>query len=124
MMFTYDQASGVLTFADGRTAKGWAGNNEIGPDMNNPDAQFVKDHGPLCQGFYTIQGPFDDPHLGKLAFKLIPDADDDLEGRGGFCIHGAEFAHPELSSDGCMIMDHPTRQAIADSGDTRLQVVA
>ena len=123
-MMIYSQSTGILTLSDGTTSQGWAGNNEIGPDENNPDAQYVKNHGPVVQGFYTVQGPYDDPHLGKLAFKLIPDATNDMEGRGGFCIHGAEFAHPELSSDGCIIQPRATRQAIADHHETRLQVVA
>ena len=123
-MMIYDQSTGVLTLSDGTTSKGWAGNNEIGQDMNNPDDQYIKDHGPVVQGFYTVQGPFNDPHLGPVSFKLIPDATNDMEGRGGFCIHGAEFAHPELSSDGCIILQRPARQAIADHHELRLQVVA
>ena len=77
-MMIYDQSTGVLTLSDGTTSKGWAGNNEIGQDMNNPDAQYIKDHGPVVQGFYTVQGPFNDPHLGPVSsnsvVKLMTDA--------------------------------------------------
>jgi hypothetical protein len=123
MSHTYSESTGIWTYPDGTTAQGFSGNNEVGQDMNNPDSEFIKDHGPIVQGWYTITGPFDLPHLGKVVFKLIPDADNDMEGRGGFDVHGAEAAHPELSSDGCVILGLPYRQAIADSGDTRLQVV-
>lgn len=128
MSLTYCQDNGILTMTDGTTYQGWAGNNEVGQDMDNPASQFVKDHGPLPQGWYTIVGPIDPPdHLGPFAFHLVPDADDDMEGRNAFCLHGAEAAHPELSSDGCIIQQRPAREAVAvavSSGDNRLQVIA
>lgn len=108
--------------------KGWAGNNEVGQDMNNPADEGVKDHGPTVEGGYTI-GPVIDPpdHLGKLAMHLIPDPGNDMQGRGSFCVHGAESLHPEQSSDGCIIQGHDVRQQIANwvaQGVDHLEVTA
>jgi hypothetical protein len=128
MSHIFCQDNGIWTMTDGTTYQGWSGNNEAGQDENNPDAQNIKGHGPIDRGLYTIVGPIDPPdHLGPFAFHLVPDADNDMGGRGGFCLHGEEAAHPELSSDGCIIQQRPAREAIGAAvaaGDNRLQVVA
>jgi hypothetical protein len=43
-------------------------------------------------------------------------------GRSGFLIHGKSKKHPEDSSEGCIILDHDQRKAIAQSGDRELVV--
>ena len=92
--------------------KGWSGNNEVGLDENNPGMEWFKDHGPVVEGGYTLKLINPPNHLGPLAFILIPDATNDMQGRGGFCVHGASGTHPAESSDGCIIQANPVRQQI------------
>ena len=104
---------------------GFAGNNAIGPDMNNPAAEFVKDHGPLPVGGYTMQTPLEGTPLGPCAIPLEPDETNDMQGRSDFFIHDESIAHPQSSSDGCLVtVGVSTRTTMWASPDHRLQVVA
>lgn len=123
MTWTYSQSTGVLRNAAGaRVATGYSGH---GPGLDNPQMQNAKGVGPLPQGSYTIGAPKDPPdHLGVLAMPLTPDAQNVMFGRSAFFIHGDNAAMNFTASDGCIILDHATRQAIHDSADHLLQVVA
>jgi len=105
----YEQASGKLFDEHGLIGVGWAGHSA---GRNNPAMQDVKDVGPLPIGFYTIEDPVSGTHLGPLAFPLTPDPSNQMFGRGGFYIHGAEQLHPEMSSDGCIIQGRAVREYI------------
>lgn len=135
----YHLSSGELGLVDGNgrewhLGSGWAGNDSrpgVNPDhvqgRNNPAMQAVHNIGPLPQGWYTLDEPITHPHLGPLAFPLIPDPANEMFGRGGFFIHGASSADPLNSSEGCIIMPHDVRARLAelfDAGTTRLEVVA
>ena len=100
---------------------GYSGN---GADENNPDAQFVKMHGPLPRGFYTIGPPQKFKNMVNC-LPLIPDPENDMGGRGGFLIHDGAFNHPHgNTSEGCICLPENRRLEIIKSGDHRLQVVA
>ena len=126
-MHIYSQSTGIWTMPNGTTFQGWAGNTT---GMNNPAMQNVKDVGPLPQGFYTI-GPWQDgimygpsfARLGPFITRLTPDPENEMFGRNDFCCHGANAANQSMSSDGCIIQNRPAREAIASSGENRLQVV-
>lgn len=110
---------------------GWAGNDsrpKVNPDhlqgRNNPDMQGVKWIGPLPCGWYTMSEPYHHERLGPMVFELTPDPENDMLGRGDFFIHGAGGPDPMNASEGCICQGPAVRQAIADSGIRRLQVVA
>ena len=127
-MMTYSQSSGLFTMPDGTTFYGHAGH---GDGLNNPEMQDVHMIGPLPQGIYNL-GPFQDgsaysaadARLGPLVSRLTPDAGNTMFGRDGFFIHGGNNSNPPTDSDGCIILQHPNRQTISDSGETQLTVVA
>ena len=123
MSWTYQQSTGNLTAPDGTLAgQGYSGN---GADLDNPAAEDVIGHGPIPRGGWTIGAFGDHPILGPFSAPLLPVAGNDMDGRdGGFFIHGDNAQLNHTASDGCIILARPLRQAIADSGDNSLQVIA
>lgn len=126
-MLTYAQDSGTLYDAAGKVlGHGWAGRGDC---LNRPDRQCEKSLGPLPRGRYRILAPRDDPKMGLYVLPLAPVGDETatpfawLCNRAGFAIHGHTADHPLLSSDGCIIQERPTREAIWSSGDRDLVVV-
>jgi hypothetical protein len=106
----YEQATGKLTEDEGKLIGiGWAGHLQ---GRNNPAMQNVKGVGPLPKGKYFVQDPEDGTHLGPMAFPLVPDKDNEMFGRSGFFIHGANADHPTLSSDGCIIQGRIAREYV------------
>jgi hypothetical protein len=55
---------------------------------------------------------------------LDPDPNNNMYGRDGFMIHGDSISNPGAASEGCIIMPHFARIAIANSTDKSLQVIA
>jgi hypothetical protein len=110
-----------MIYPDGRScAQGYSGH---GAGLNNPDAEAQRNVGPIPAGMWTIDPrPLPPGHLGPLALALRPDGFDP-HGRSLFRIHGDTAAMNHTASDGCIILGHDVRQAIVDSGVTRLQVV-
>jgi hypothetical protein len=122
MGWNFKQGSGLLWNDDGTVRSvGWAGQRE---GKNNPAMQDVPKTGPLPVGEYTINEPHDSPHTGPYTMDLTPSPNNNMFGRDDFRIHGAAFEHPELSSEGCIIMPKPVREKIWTSGDRKLTVVA
>jgi hypothetical protein len=124
-MWTYKQTTGrFVSDPSASTAISATGYSGHGDGMNNPQMQAVKGQGPLPLGSYTIGDPLDPPdHLGPLAMPLTPDVGNCMFGRSAFFIHGDNPALDHTASDGCVILDHPTRAAIAASADRRLRVI-
>ena len=121
-MNTYQQSTGHFTDADGNlVGVGYSGN---GQGLNNPEMQAVAMHGPLPQGGYEIGPASTDPKLGSLAMALSPSAGQHMFGRSGFFIHGDNQAMNHTASEGCIILPHAARIALASSGDRRLRVIA
>jgi hypothetical protein len=119
-MFSFRQSTGELFAANGfLVGRGWAGQ---GAGKNNPVMENVPGIGPLPRGGYTIEEPHDDARTGPYTMNLVPDAINEMFGRSEFRIHGAALEHPELSSEGCIVLPHDVRQIVWDSGDHRLQV--
>jgi hypothetical protein len=122
-MFTYKQSTGQLTLNGQPFGKGYSGMQGVGYD--NPAEQFVKDVGPIPEGFYTIEGPpFNTTEHGPFVMRLTPDAANDMEGRSGLLCHGDSVVHPGAASEGCVVMPRLVREAMWSSGDRRLQVIA
>jgi hypothetical protein len=123
MAWIFAQRSGHLFAPSGALfTRAYAGN---GTDKDNPDAQFVKDHGPLPVGGYTMLTPLDGTRLGPCAIPLQPDATNAMGGRGDFFIHDDSVLHAGDASDGCIVtVGVGTRKTIWASPDHRLQVVS
>jgi hypothetical protein len=121
-MWFYSQTSGALTDPNGNElGRGYSGN---GPAMNSPAAQNVLGHGPCPQGLYAIGQFYTDPTKGPIVAHLMPDAANTMFGRSGFMIHGDNPQMDHTASDGCIILAHDLRQAIASSGDKGLTVTS
>jgi hypothetical protein len=125
MGFRYSQSTGSLLHNGALLGTGYSGH---GAGLNNPSMQNVHATGPLPQGLYIIRPPSTlDPHLGPLAMPLEPYNGNTMFLRGDFFIHGDNAAMNHTASDGCIIMAHEIRQAIAAAvaaGDNQLEVTA
>ena len=123
-MLVFSQTTGIMSLNGRPVAQGWSGNH-VG--KGNPDMQMVHCVGPLPQGLYTLDGWEDQhPHLGPMVTHLTPDPDNVMFGRDAFYIHGPALDPAEYGQEsmGCIVIPHAQRQAIKDSGETQLQVVA
>lgn len=113
---------GILEIAGAQ----WAAFSGHGAGYNNPLACDQKGVGPLPPGSYAV-GPLQASHgsLGPFVMALTQQSGETF-GRGSFYIHGAGAVHPELSSDGCLILPRAARIALdkALGNDRTLQVVA
>lgn len=105
----YEQDTGKFYDGSVLVGQGWAG-HEAG--KNNHDMQQVHGVGPLPIGKYVIADPVEGTHLGPEAFPLVPDPSNEMFGRSAFYIHGASAMHPQMSSDGCIILARPSRDYI------------
>ncbi len=102
------------------------GNQNVGTGVD-ADVTDPANAGPLPQGWYTI-GPMQQTGgPTPNAMQLFPDTDNQMFGRGNFWFHGdwrQPWLHPPQSaSSGCIVGPPGVRQAVANSGDKRLEVV-
>jgi len=119
-MIKYYQSTGELYLDTGEVLKGHAG---VPRYSNNPEAQHLKNEGPLPRGFYRMT-----VHHGDLDNKkapviiLTPCPGNEMFNRDNFLIHGGKFN----ASRGCIIIDGAARrQKIVDrikAGADRLEV--
>jgi hypothetical protein len=120
-MWTYRQTTGELSHNGRSIGQGYAG---IGAGKNNPLAQTIPDVGPLPQGKYHMDGPHSDPERGPFTFHLSPYATNVMFGRAGFLIHADAIHAPGEASHGCIVLERTAREAIAQSTDRELEVIA
>ena len=126
-MYVYEIASGKLYSANGNLiSEGYSGSEEA---KNNPAAVQEVAKGPIPPGLYTMSmirdvngQPCDYEDKKKPVIRLIPDRTNEMYGRSGFLIHGDNTDH--TASEGCVIMDYPTRVYLASGADNRLEVIA
>lgn len=119
-MLKYSQSSGVMSRDGAKLWVGYAGNGE---GLNNPALQHVKGHGPLPQGFYTVDYIKSGGKTGPASYHLQPDAENQMFNRGDFFVHGDNSAANHSASDGCIIKSPASERAKIRVGD-RLQVTA
>jgi type VI secretion system (T6SS) effector TldE1-like protein len=122
-MWSFQQSSGNLTDPSGQViGQGYSGH---GPGVNNSAMQDVAMVGPIPQGEYLIGQPYTDPNKGPLVMRLMAFKDTNTYGRSGFLLHGDLVGEvgKDLASEGCIILAHAFRLAIASSGDTLLNVI-
>jgi hypothetical protein len=122
MTWSYAQKTGALRHNGTPVATGYSGNTT---GLNNPDEQDRIGVGPPPRGDYTV-GPPHRPidHLGPLALPLFPATTNEMHGRCGFFIHGDNARMNHTASNGCIILDRASRQAIVNSRDNKLVIVA
>lgn len=118
MTWKYSQRTGRLSLGNIHIATGYSGN---GKGRNNPDMQHVRGVGPIPRGMYTISMPYKHPRLGPSVMNLDPMEGTDTLGRSLFRIHGNNISNN--ASNGCIVMGPAVRKAIAESGDSQLEVV-
>jgi RHS repeat-associated protein len=126
----YEQSTGQMYLIDGLTGKeqflgqGYAGR---GFGFNNPDAQNVSNIGPIPEGLYSV-GPIQDNRIRiglpnervmQASLRLTPITNIGI--RAGFLIH-SDFG-VTTASNGCICTPLTVREAIANTGVRRLQVV-
>ena len=126
----YEQSSGQMYLIDGLTGsetslgQGYAGR---GVGFNNPEAQNTPNIGPIPEGLYSI-GPIRDNRVRiglpnervmESSLRLTPMTN--IGSRAGFLIH-SDFG-VTTASNGCICTPLTVRQAVANTGVTRLQVV-
>lgn len=109
--------------------KAYAGGNEgKNPEgVNNPLMCSVHNIGPLPPGIYYFdQLVMQHPKLGPYVILLRPDAKTVLFGRSDFRCHG-DRTDPKLvhaASEGCIIVPRFIREAMWQSEDHQILVVA
>src|SRR5215472_13015028 len=118
MHWQYSQSTGKLTFIgeEGPSAfilKGYAGHKE---GVNNPNMQHVFRTGPLPQGKYTINRPYNHPRLGPFVMFLKPHPENEMFGRSAFYFHGDNSRGDRSASWGCIIMNRNSREHLWNSG--------
>jgi hypothetical protein len=131
MMFTFEQITGKWRDDSGvLIGIGYSG---AGVGKNNPSMEGIVDVGPIPCGNYLIKGPpFDSPKHGKFVLYLVPDADTKARiiayGRdpNTFLLHGDSIENAGTASQGCVIQDRGTREAVwaANAMDNGLRVIA
>ena len=124
MPWSYSQSTGQLTHNGAPVITGYSGAGmTAATGRNNSSMQNVAYQGPIPQGQWHI-GPAHTHHTqhGSLpvAMVLSPVGHNAL-GRTNFLIHGNNSANN--ASQGCVILDNPTRHQISTSGDNILNVV-
>ncbi len=122
MPWEYSQSTGRLTRDGKPVSTGYSGSPE---GKNNPEKQAVHNVGPIPQGSYTIGVPrLQTENHGPFVLPLLPADSNEMFGRAGFLIHGDSMKAPGKASQGCIILARSVRDAIAESGDKNLTVVA
>jgi glycerol uptake facilitator-like aquaporin len=124
--FVYQQSTGELDFTapDGSNyyvGNGYSGN---GAGLNNPNMQYVPFVGTIPQGIWLI-GPQQDNGTLLSSMRLTPSSGTYVGSRDpfSFLIHGANQYTSPIASTGCIVANSSIRNAIGNSGATRLQVV-
>jgi len=126
-MWKYVIDSGKLYSSDGTLAgTGYSGGNcgKNPEGVNNPAMTNIPDIGSISVGLYTIGSPFTDSIKGSLVMRLTPDPNNEMFQRSGFEMHGDTTEMNQSASEGCIIQNRVVTQAVANSTDNRLQVIA
>jgi len=116
-MVTWSQSKGVLTKNGEYWGRGYSGH---GAGVNNPAMQQVRDIGPIPQGVYAIDHPYDSPNTGPFTLPLTAKNIDLCFGRSDFRIHGDSKEHPGQASHGCIILPRDVRERIDRENQDRL----
>lgn len=114
-----NQRTGELRDPDGNVLEsGYSG----APDyVNNPDAENLRDLGPIPRGRYRIGETFNSARTGPNSIRLAPEGHN-AHDRTGLQIHGENPRRPPRSfSEGCPIYGPATRRRITQSQQQGVQ---
>jgi hypothetical protein len=121
-MWTWEIITGRM-FADNGLLEG-VGYSGTPAYKNNPQATHLVNNGPIPCGLYKILAPENTEKHGEYVLWLVPDPSNQMFGRSEFGIHGDKIGSPGTASEGCIVLSRGVREAIWESGDHDLQVVA
>lgn len=131
MTHRYRQSTGIWTLPNGEQLQGYAGFDpdpsrvgEPGEGKNRPEAQTIRNVGPIPVGRYKIGLPYFSETLGPYVMRLHPCPGTETFNRDGFHLHGDSLKAPGQGSHGCVVESRPYRMRIGESGDEDLEVVA
>lgn len=116
----YSIIDGALAHFGTLVAKGYSGALGF---KNDPPSVNLESLGPIPPGAWYIGAESDDKTHGPVSMHLIPLSGTETYRRGGFMIHGDSATHPGAASCGCIVLDHATRELIANSRDRQLIVL-
>ncbi|RSZ61123.1 DUF2778 domain-containing protein [Massilia atriviolacea] len=105
-----------MSYQFGRENAGYAGTPLY---KNNPDADHIRNGGPLPEGRYMIGDVTN--HKGPSSIALRPSAENDMHGRSDFLIHGDNGLG--TASEGCIILPRDMRDGIVNSNVKEIRVV-
>jgi hypothetical protein len=111
----------MIKKGSGLIATGYSG---AGVGKNNPTVENIQNEGPIPEGFYDMEEPFDSPTHGPYCIRLMPDVENRMFGRSGFMCHGDSIERPGCASEGCIVLPNFARRAMWEGGDHRLRVVS
>lgn len=121
-MWIYEQITGNLYKNSRFVGTGYSGAGKRREDgRNNPEMQYTRQKGPVCEGEYKIGRAQTSPHVGPIAMHLEPKQGTNTHGRSAFMIHGDNKRND--ASKGCIILARQIRHEIANSSDRVLRVV-
>lgn len=124
----YSQSRGTMTRVapDGTRELIGTGYSGLGSALDDPAAQDEHFRGPIPRGSWIIgrqqNHPMPGGHSLTAAMRLTP-APGNATDRTDFWIHGDTAAHDHAASKGCIVLPRSVRDAMARSGDSRLEVV-
>jgi len=117
----YVQSTGELWRGAELAGRGYSG---AGDAKNRPECQDQHGRGPIPCGWWRMGPAIHHAHLGPLSIPLAPCEGTQTFGRSAFFCHGDSLSAPGTASEGCVIMPHDVRAALAASPDRILEVVA
>lgn len=113
-MLKYKQSTGSLfQFVDGAWVIIGSGYSGHGEGLNSHAHETIAMVGPIPCGLWSVSRPYDDPHRGNPAFRLVPLTY--FGPRNGFLIHADNSKKDNSASEGCIILSPETRQKIVDA---------
>lgn len=113
----YHVSTGQMTLGNQVIANAGSG---LGNYRNDPNAQFMRNRGPIPVGEYVIGAEVNKPNLNGHAMSLTPVNGTNTGGRDGFYLHAV--AHGQ--TEGCVgVGNQQTVDKIAAIGAKRLLVV-
>jgi hypothetical protein len=114
----YSQRTGRISRNGSEVGVGYSGR---AAGRNNPLMENIRAIGLIPRGRYRIGPRYTYPTKGPVTMALSP-IDHAAHGRTHFLIHGDSSRHPGEASEGCIVLDRVSRQAIAASVDAVLEV--
>ena len=122
MSWTWSEGAGTMTSADGSQV--FSGYSGAALGKNNPLMAAAVGVGPIPCGDWSMDGIENNGPTGPFTIILDPEPGTDTLGRSEFRVHGDSISDPGNASHGCIVLQRAYREAIWNSDDHALTVVA